>query len=69
MHYKYRLYVPHEVKNLSALTKRTSRIMKYGQDVAIQKGTDVKYPKWEVVQGAPDRVNIPCLMHGTRLCQ
>ena len=27
------------------------------------------YPKWEVVLGAPDRVNIPCLMHDTRLCQ
>ena len=25
------------------------------------------YPKWEVVLGAP--VNIPCLMHETRLCQ
>ena len=23
----------------------------------------------EVVLGAPDRVNIPCLMHDTRLCQ
>ena len=33
------------------------------------KGTDVKYPKWEVVQGASDRVNIPCPMHGTHLCQ
>ena len=27
------------------------------------------YPKWGVVLGAPDRVNIPCLMHDTRLCQ
>ena len=25
--------------------------------------------KREVVLGAPDRVNIPCLMHDTRLCQ
>ena len=24
---------------------------------------------WEVALGAPDRVNIPCLMHDTRLCQ
>ena len=24
---------------------------------------------WEVVLDAPDRVNIPCLMHDTRLCQ
>ena len=23
----------------------------------------------EVIQGAPDRVNIPCLMHDTCLCQ
>ena len=45
------IYVPHEVKNLRALAKRTSRIIKYGQDVAIQKGTDVKYPngKWYYV--------------------
>ena len=35
--------------------------MKYGQDV--------KYPKWEVVLVASDRVNIPCLMHHTHLCQ
>ena len=26
-------------------------------------------PKWEVVLGAPERVNIPCPMHDTRLCQ
>ena len=32
------MYVPHEVKNQRALVKKTSRIMKYGQDVAIQKG-------------------------------
>ena len=24
---------------------------------------------WEVVLGDPDRVNIPCLMHDTRLCR
>ena len=24
---------------------------------------------WEVVLGAPDRVNILCLVHDTRLCQ
>ena len=28
-----------------------------------------KLAKWEVVLGAPDRVNIPCLMHDTRLSQ
>ena len=27
-----------------------------------------KISKWEVVLGAPDKVNIPCLMHDTRLC-
>ena len=32
------MYVPHEVKIQRALVKRTSRIMKYGQDVTIQKG-------------------------------
>ena len=29
----------------------------------------LKLSKWEVVLGAPDRVNIPCLFHDTRLCQ
>ena len=32
------MYVPHGVKNQCALAKRTSQIMKYGQDVVIQKG-------------------------------
>ena len=27
-----------------------------------------KISKLEVVLGAPDRVNIPCLMHDTRIC-
>ena len=47
-------------KNQRALAKRTSQIMKW---------TDVKNPKGEVVLGAPDRVNIPCNMHDTHLCQ
>ena len=34
--------------------------MKNGPDVTIQLGSDI---------GAPDRVNIICHMHGTRLCQ
>ena len=28
-----------------------------------------KRSEWEVVLGAPDRVNIACVMHDTRLCQ
>ena len=28
-----------------------------------------KIYEWEMVLGAPDRVNIPCLMHDTHLCQ
>ena len=28
-----------------------------------------KISEWEVVLGAPDRVNAPCHKHGTRLCQ
>ena len=32
------IQVPHEVKNQSALAKRTSKIMKNGQDVIIQNG-------------------------------
>ena len=45
--------VPHEVTNQRALAKRTSQKMKNGQDIN----------QSEVVLGAPDRVNIPCLMH------
>ena len=56
-------------ENPRVIAKRTSQIMKYGQDVIIQKWTDDNIPIWEVVLGAPDRVNIPCLMHDTRLCQ
>ena len=33
------------------------------------KWTRCQYPIREVVLGAPDRVNTPCLMHDTRLCQ
>ena len=44
-------------------------IVKYGQDVIIQNGQISKIQKWEVVLGAPDRVNIPCLVHDTHLCQ
>ena len=51
--------VPHEVKCQRAFN-RTSQIMKNRQDVNthMRNGTI----------GAPDRVNIPCLMHNTRLC-
>ena len=28
-----------------------------------------KISEWEVVIGAPDRVNMPCPMHDNRLCQ
>ena len=28
-----------------------------------------KLSKWKVVLGAQDRVNIPCFMHDTRICQ
>ena len=38
-----KIHVPraHEVKNQHVIAKRTSQIMKYGQDVIIQKWTDV----------------------------
>ena len=49
------IYVPHDVKNQRALAKMTSQIMKNGQDGQ------------EVVLVAPDKVNIPCLMHDTSL--
>ena len=37
-----KIHVPraHEVKNQRVIAKRTSQIMKYGQDVIIQKLTD-----------------------------
>ena len=71
MYLKIQVPRAHEVKNQCVISKRTSQIMKHGQDVIIQKWKDVYYPKWEVVLpvGAPDRVNIPFLMHDTRLCQ
>ena len=44
-----KIYVPraHEVKK-RVIAKRTSRIMKYGQDVIIQKRTDdnIQFGKW-----------------------
>ena len=30
---------------------------------------NIMISKREVALGAPDRVNIPCLMHDTRICQ
>ena len=57
----YEYIIPHEVKNQRALAKRTSQIMKNGQDVNIQMRSGTI--------GAPDRVIIPCLMHDTRPCQ
>ena len=46
MHYKYK--VPHEVNNQRAIAKRTSQIMKYGQDVIIQIGQmyNIQNGKW-----------------------
>ena len=39
MHYNIKIHVPraHEVKNQRVIVKRTSQIMKYGQDVIIQQ--------------------------------
>ena len=38
----------HEVKNQRVIAKRTSQIMKHGQDVIFQKRTDddIHYEKW-----------------------
>ena len=45
-----KIHVPraHEVKNPRVIAKRTSQIMKYGQDVIIQKWTDdnIQFGKW-----------------------
>ena len=40
MHYKDTCSRAHEVKNQREIVKRTSQIMKFGQDVIIQKRTD-----------------------------
>ena len=49
--------VPHEVKNLPVLDKRTSQRSKWTCKIAV----------WEVVLGGPDRSNT--LSHRTHLCQ
>ena len=45
-----KIHVPraHEVKNQRVIAKRTSQIMKYGQDVIIQKRKDdnIQFGKW-----------------------
>ena len=42
------ILVPHEVNNQHAIAKRTSQIMKYGEDVIIQIGQmyDIQNGKW-----------------------
>ena len=59
MHYKY----------ISSSRGLKSTCSSYEDSPNTAKWTRCKYPKWEVVLGATDRVNIPCLMHDTRLCQ
>ena len=61
-------YVPHEVKYQRALAKRLFPNNEIWTRCSNPKGTDVNYSKWEVVLDAPDRVNIPCLMHDTLRC-
>ena len=41
MHHKDTCSSTHEVKNQCVIAKRTSPIMKYGQDVIIKKRTDI----------------------------
>ena len=38
--YALQRHMVHEVKNQRVIAKRTSQLMKYGQDVIIQKWTD-----------------------------
>ena len=49
------IYVPRGVKIQRIIAKKTSQIMKYGQDVIIQNEQMYKIPKWEVVLGARNR--------------
>ena len=48
MHYKDTIPRANEVRIQRVIAKRTSQIMKYGQDVIIQKWTDdnIQYGKW-----------------------
>ena len=50
------------------LLRSTSTCNSY-QDFPNNKMDRCKVFKWEVVPGDPYRVNIPCVMHDTRLCQ
>ena len=59
MHYKY----------ISSSLGQKSTCSSYENSPNNVKWTRCKYPKWEVVPGAPDRVNIPCPVHDTSLCQ
>ena len=63
------VYVPHEVKKSTCISQEDFPNNEIQTRCSNPKGTDVKCSKYEVVLGAPDRVNIPCLMHNTRLCQ
>ena len=47
-----------EVKNQRAIVKRTSQIMKFGQDVIIKNGQMYNIQNRKGHYGAPDRVNI-----------
>ena len=67
------IHVPpaHEVKNQRVIVKRTSQIMKYGQDVIIQIRADVfmnKHVKWfaicvlfKINVIAPESERVECL--------
>ena len=45
------------------------RVIAIREDLLNNENDRCRISKWEVVLGAQDRVNIPCLMHDTRLCQ
>ena len=54
-----KIYISHEVKNQRALVITTSQRMINGQDIIIHM---------EIILCDPDKINIPCLFHDTRLC-
>ena len=38
------------------------------EDIPNNETERCQMSEWEVILDAPDRVNIPCLMHNTHLC-
>ena len=51
------------------LLVRSKSTYRSEEDIPDNEKDRCKYPEWEVALRSPDRVNIPCLMYETCLCQ